>query len=148
MAITAEFGEYAPRMVHGTDSDSNRVTWEDLSKEVPAIKNIYEFRNDELLAKLYQVKEWLERYVTGVGCYISDINGESVVLERIKNEAYVTGGEVKDMTSVGKFTPHATVKDGAVFTDSSICITCGLNEFRSLSFDDYADFPIERFVKW
>ena len=65
-------------MVHGTDSDGNRVTWEDLSSEVPAIKNIYEYRNDELLAKLYQVKEWLERYVTGVG-YISDINGESVV---------------------------------------------------------------------
>ena len=135
-------------MVHGTDSDGNRVTWEDLSSEVPAIKNIYEYRNDELLAKLYQVKEWLERYVTGVGCYISDINGESVVLERIKNEAYITGGEVKDMTTVGKFTPHATVKEGSVFTDSSICITCGLNEFRSLSFEDYADFPIERFVKW
>ena len=148
VAVTAEFGEYAPRMVHGTDSDGNRVTWEDLSSEVPAIKNIYEYRNDELLAKLYQVKEWLERYVTGVGCYISDINGESVVLERIKNEAYITGGEVKDMTTVGKFTPHATVKEGSVFTDSSICITCGLNEFRSLSFEDYADFPIERFVKW
>jgi hypothetical protein len=60
----------------------------------------------------------------------------------------VTGGEVKDMTTVGMFTPHATVKEGSVFTDSSICITCGLNEFRSLSFEDYADFPIERFVKW
>ena len=160
-AMQCEFSEYAPRFVHGVDSDGQQITWEDLTEDIPAVRNIYEFRNDELLAKLYQVKQWLERYVTGVGCYISDVNGEAIVLERIKNVAYVTSGEEKDLTSVGKFTPHAAIKthdetdnDGSVykvddkFKDSSICITCGLNEFRSLSFEDYADFPIERFIKW
>ena len=143
------------------DPDGQQISWEDLTEDIPAVRNIYEFRNDELLAKLYQVKQWLERYVTGVGCYISDVNGEAVVLERIKNVAYVTSGEEKDLNSVGKFTPHAAIKthnvfgeDGSVyqvddeFCDSSICIICGLNEFRSLTFEDYADFPIERFIKW
>ena len=140
---------------------ARRKSWEELSDEVPAVRNIYEFRNDELLTKLYQVKLWLEKYVTGVGCYISDINGENVVLERIKNQAHVTSGEVKDITAAGKFTPHAHIKTHTIigddgiektvddkFIDSSVCITCSLNEFRSVSFDDYADFPIERFVKW
>jgi hypothetical protein len=67
-AMQCEFGEYAPRFVHGVDSDGQQITWEDLTEDIPAVRNIYEFRNDELLAKLYQVKQWLERYVTGVGC--------------------------------------------------------------------------------
>ena len=71
--------------MYTVDSNGDRVTWNTLTNEVPFVKNIYEFRNEELLAKLYQVKLWLERYITGVGCYISDINGENIVLERIKN---------------------------------------------------------------
>jgi hypothetical protein len=160
-AMRVTYGTYSPKAMYSVDGEGNRMSWNTLTDEVPLIETIYEFRNDELLAKLYQVKLWLERYVTGVGCYISDINGENIVLERIKNQAHVTSGEVKDITNIGKFTPHAHIKthietdsDGNVkevddmFTDSSVCIACSLNEFRSLSFEDYADFPIERFVKW
>lgn len=32
------------------------------------------------------------------------------------------------------------------FLDSSINIVCSLNEFRSVTFEDYEDYPIERFV--
>ena len=160
-AMTSEYMAYAPKRVYEVDGKGNRVSWNTLTDEVPFVENIYEFRNEELLAKLYQVKLWLEKYITGVGCYISDINGENIVLERVKNQAHVTTSYVKDITQTGKFTPHAQIKTHVEtddegnekivndkFTDSSICLSCSLNEFRSLSFDDYADFPIERFVKW
>ena len=125
--------------------------------EIPEVENIYEYRSDEVLAKLYSVKKWLEDYITGVNCYISDINGERIVLERIKTIGYVTDGEVKDLTNEGKFTPRCEIrktKDAEgntkqdVFTDSSINLTCSLNEFRSVTFEDYADYPIERFIRW
>lgn len=125
--------------------------------EIPEVDNIYEYRNDEILAKLYSVKKWLEDFITGVNCYISDINGERIVLERIKTVGYVTEHEVKDLTNEGKFTPRCEIQmnvqdDGTlapdVFTDSSINLTCSLNEFRSVTFEDYADYPIERFIRW
>lgn len=71
-------------------SPADRLAWQDMSGDVPAVRNIYEYRNDEVLAKLFSVKNWLERYITGVNCYISDINGECIVLERFKTVGYVT----------------------------------------------------------
>ena len=117
------------------------------ASDIPAIENVYEYRTDEVLAKLYSVKKWLEKYITGVNCYISDINGEGIVLERLKTIGYVTQHEYKDITSEGKFTPKCYQKTDNTFSDSSAIITCSLNEFNSLSFEDYDDYPIDRFIK-
>jgi hypothetical protein len=58
--------------------------------QLPNTYKLYEYRTDEILAKLYSVKHWLEKYILGVNCYISDICGEGIVIERFKNQAYVT----------------------------------------------------------
>ena len=155
------YSSYVPKMPYGVDADGERLNWLSAEDEIPSVKNIYEYRNDELLTKLYQVKLWIERYITGVGCYISDVNGESIVLERVKSQAWMTDAHVNDMTQAGRFTPRAQLKTVEItdasgntktvdssFVDSSICVTCSLNEFRSLTIDDYADFPIERFIRW
>ena len=114
--------------------------------DVPGVNNIYEYRSTEVLAKLYSVKKWLERHIIGVNCYISDINGEGIILERLKTVGYVTSHEFKDIQNRGCFTPNAvTVTD---FCDSSTIIQCSLNEFDAVTFEDYADFPIEQFIKY
>lgn len=138
------------------NSDSHVITNYDYynNDDIESIKNIYEYRTDEVLAKLYSVKHWLETYITGINCYISDINGEGIVLERIKTVGYVTSHEFKDITNEGKFTPHCHQKminknsiPTTDFTDSSTAIVCSLNEFNSVTFEDYKDYPIERFIK-
>lgn len=115
------------------------------NSDIEDVINVYEYRTDEILAKLYSVKHWLETYITGVNCYISDINGEGLVLERLKTVGYVTMHEFKDISNEGKFTPHCSQKTD--FNDSSAIITCSLNEFNCVTFADYSDYPIERFIK-
>lgn len=154
MPVYGDFNTPSPFVVDETGRHEYNYTYD----EIPSVDNIYEYRNDEVLVKLYSVKNWLEDYITGVNCYISDINSEYIVLERIKTVGYVTGGEVHDITSEGLFTPHCEIHKTLneetgeyvqdVFTNSSINIQCSLNEFRSATFDDYADYPIERFIKW
>lgn len=112
--------------------------------QLPVTYKIYEYRTDEILAKLYSVKAWLEKYILGVNCYITDICGEGVVVERFKNQAYVTQHHLKDLTTCGKFTPKITeVTD---FQNSNATITCSLNEFNSVTIEDYEDFSIESFI--
>ena len=59
-------------------------------KQLPKTFRIYEYRTDEILSKLYSVKAWLEQHILGVNCYISDICGEGIIIERLKSPAYVT----------------------------------------------------------
>ncbi|MBQ5473408.1 MAG: hypothetical protein IIT65_01670 [Lachnospiraceae bacterium] len=82
-----------------TDDEGNTktiFTWikspQDASQyfQTPNTIPIYQYRTNEVLAKLYSVKEWLEKYILGVNCYISDICGEGLVIERLKTQAYVT----------------------------------------------------------
>lgn len=68
------------------------------STDVPCLKRIYDYRTDEILAKLYSVKKWLETYILGVNCYISDITGEYIILERMKTQGYVNEIETHDFT--------------------------------------------------
>lgn len=146
-SYTSRTFNYQTAYVEEPDGTVSHHQYNYQNNDIPQIKNLYEYRSDEILSKLYSVKKWLEDYITGVNCYISDINGECIVLERIKTVGYVTQHEVKDITNEGFFTPRAEIKDGEVFTDSSINITCSLNEFRSLTLNDYKDYPIERFIK-
>lgn len=73
--------------------------------QLPITKTIYEYRTDEILAKLFSVKQWLEKYILGVNCFISDICGEGIIIERLKNQAYVTQHHLKDITTISKVTP-------------------------------------------
>lgn len=112
--------------------------------KIPVTYPIYLYRTDEILAKLWSVKEWLERYILGVNCYISDICGEGIILERLKTQAYVTEHYIQDFTSEGKFTPKIVKHEP--FISSRSLMTCTLNEFDNLTFEDYEDFNIEKFV--
>ena len=113
--------------------------------DLPFTTRIYEFRTTELLAKLHAVKLWLEKYILGVNCYISDICGEGIIVERLKTQAYVTEHHFQDFTAEIHATPKIT--DITDFADSSAIITCSLNEYNTLTFEDYKEIPIQNFIR-
>lgn len=85
--------------------DSSNFTQQHTYFQLPITKTIYEYRTDEILAKLFSVKQWLEKYILGVNCFISDICGEGIIVERLKNQAYVTQHHLQDITTISKVTP-------------------------------------------
>lgn len=113
--------------------------------QLPITYKIYEYRTDEILAKLFSVKRWLEKYILGVNCYISDICGEFIVVERFKNQSYVTQHHLKDIGLSGCFTPK--IVKTTPFEQSESVVTCSLNEFDSITFENYEDFLIESFIR-
>lgn len=118
-------------------------------EDIETVINLYEYRADEVLAKLFSVKQWLERYITGVNCYISDITGEYIVIERLKTLSYATQYEIKDITKEGYFTPKCYQKESNVFKDSSAIITCSLTEFgdHSITFEDIQHYRLTDFIR-
>ena len=115
--------------------------------KIPTLYPIYQYRTDEILAKLWSVKEWLEKYILGANCYISDICGEGIILERLKTQSYVTEHYIQDFTSEGKFTPKILLDTSRMFIDSSTVLKCTINEFDNISLEDYEGWNIEKFIK-
>ena len=113
--------------------------------DLPFTTRIYECRTTELLAKLHSVKLWLEKYILGVNCYISDICGEGIIIERMKTQGYVTEHHLQDFIAEAHITPK--IKTISDFVDSSAIVTCTLNEYNTLTFEDYKDIPIENFIR-
>lgn len=54
---------------------------------IPKTKPEYTYLNAEVLAKLYALKEWLQKYILNINCQIIDITGEGVYFERYKEQA-------------------------------------------------------------
>lgn len=90
---------------HHQDLSTNFTETKSVFFQLPITKPIYEYRTDEILAKLFSVKQWLEKYILGVNCFISDICGEYIIIERLKNQAYVTQHHLQDITTISKVTP-------------------------------------------
>ena len=115
--------------------------------EVPLTRPIYEYRNEEILAKLLSVKNWLEENIIGVGAYISDITGEGVYFGWQKTQAYHTQHDLYDFSNNQYYTPN--YKEVQKFTNSSTTISCTLNELNgALTFSNYEHTPIEAFNRF
>lgn len=115
--------------------------------EVPLTKPIYEYRNEETLAKLFGVKHWLETNVIGVNAYISDISGEGVYFGWQKSQTYATQHYLTDYSQQQYYT--ADVKNTGVFNNSETNIRCTLTELNNgIKFCDYEYTTFEDFVKF
>ena len=72
----------------------------------PLTEDCYQYNINEILIKLYALKQWLERWIIGVNARITDITGEGIYFERYKNFIYATqniGGEAEYIQSVSPF---------------------------------------------
>lgn len=68
----------------------NKETDETDIMDVPIIRNIYLHSNEELLVKLFRLREWLEEHIIGVNCRITDVTGEGIYFQWFKNPIYHT----------------------------------------------------------
>ena len=66
--------------------------------EVPMTRPIFIYRNEETLAKLFAVKQWLEQHIIGVGAYIADITGEGIYFGWQKTQGYQTQHHLNDFS--------------------------------------------------
>lgn len=115
--------------------------------EVPMTKPIFIYRNEETLAKLFAVKQWLEQHIIGVGAYIADITGEGIYFGWQKTQGYQTQHHLNDFSQAQYYT--ADVKEVSEFVDSSAIISCTLNELNNaVRFIDYDETPIAAFDKY
>ena len=112
---------------------------------MPDVTKVYEYRNDEVLAKLYDVKRWLEKYIVGINSYISDITAEGVVFFKYKTQGYATEHTLEDFHTESYYTPNYLAV--SPFIESSANITCTLNEFSSMRIEDLGDVTFSKFIR-
>lgn len=118
-----------------------------LISEVPMTQPIAIYRNEEIFAKLFAVKQWLEQHIIGVGAYISDITGEGVYFNWQKTQGYSTQHYLNDFSQEQYYTPD--VKAVLPFIESKGKIACTLNELNNaIRFIDYDNTPINAFDKY
>jgi hypothetical protein len=90
----------------------------------PLTEDCYSYNLNEILIKLYALKQWLERWIIGVNARITDITGEGIYFERYQNFIYATqniGIETNYRQSVS---PFVLSKDSELITgDSSMALT-------------------------
>jgi len=115
--------------------------------EVPMTRPIFIYRNEETLAKLFAVKQWLEQHIIGVGAYIADITGEGIYFGWQKTQGYQTQHHLNDFSQAQYYT--ADIKGVTEFVDSSAIVSCTLNELNNaVRFIDYDETPIAAFDKY
>lgn len=107
--------------------------------QIPLLKNNYEkYEANEILIKLYGLKEWLEKNIIALNCRIIEINGEGIVIERYKHRIYgkTTVGSLYNREK--SLTPFVNNKpEELLLVDSSCKIKLGLKEqFENISFSD------------
>ena len=126
---------------------SSALKYHTFISEVPTTQPIFIYRNEETLAKLFAVKQWLEQHIIGVGAYIADITGEGIYFGWQKTQGYQTQHHLNDFSQAQYYT--ADVKGVTEFVDSSAIVSCTLNELNNaVRFIDYDETPIAAFDKY
>ena len=114
------------------------------------IKN-FDYASEEVLAKLYYLKQWLEKYIIGVNCRIIDVVGEGIYFEHLKNNAYAVNYLTSDLQKEYSLTPYDVYDvsfEGAKMQYSSAAITASLKEYDYTKFADIKDFKFKDYVKY
>ena len=133
-------------MQRGEDGVMRSVMDTQYLYDVPMTKPIYTYRNDEIIAKLFSVKQWLERHVIGVNAYISDITGEGIYLGIMKTQGYSTQHKLSDFSGEQYCTP--TILSHTDFRGSRSKVSCTLNELNgALCIRDYYYTTFQSFEK-
>lgn len=113
--------------------------------DIPLTQPIYTYRNDEILAKLYSVKKWLETYIVGINVKISDITAEGIYFVPYKTTVYSNQTETTNFVVNSYATPKLI--DVTPLEQSQSTITCSLAEFNNITFAEYPNKTFESFER-
>lgn len=129
----------------------NRESGEVDSFGVPQVEEVYDYKNADVLVKLYSVKEWLERHIIGVNCQITDLTGEGIYFQRFESIGYPNSIENFDVEAHFNLTPAPVNQEYAkVLKDETLSadINLTLLEYENTTIDDISDRRISDFVKF
>jgi hypothetical protein len=101
----------------------------------PITENCYAYNINEVLIKLFALKEWLERHIIGVNARIIDITGEGVYFERFENYIYGTYNLGSDANYEQSLTPY-TLDENSELTYGDASILLSLKEFYTLKIEN------------
>jgi hypothetical protein len=112
----------------------------------PETENCYEYNLNEILVKLFALKQWLEKNIIGVNARIVDLTGEGIYFERFQNFLYGT----QNIGSVGIYeqslTPKTLSENSELVTgDASVLLT--LEEYEKTTIGDI-DLPIIELARY
>lgn len=118
--------------------------------EIPNTVFNFKYYNNEILAKLYALKKWLEKYILNVNCQIIDVTGEGVYFERIKEQAYSSGYIIFNHESGEFISPRIAVDHSQLeMKDSTAKISCTLKELGdTLTIKDEYNRKISDYIKY
>lgn len=109
----------------------------------PGVKENINYYNTDNLVKLLSLREWLDKYVVGVNCRITDVGGEGIVFERYNTVKYGQYQQVFDYTNEKPLS--LTINDTTeTIIDGSANLSVNVN--TSNQYDTIEDFKGKRFL--
>lgn len=104
----------------------------------PIIEECYDYNIDEVLIKLFNLKTWLEKNIIGVNARITDITGESVILEKYENFIYGTINHSTKGEYIQSLTPYTlNENDRSELLEGNANINLSLKELQKLKIQDF-----------
>ncbi len=101
----------------------------------PTTENCYEYNLNEVLIKLFALKNWLEKNIIGVNARIADLTGEAIYFERFRNFIYGTQNFGTVAVYQQSLTPTTLTESSELVSgDASILLT--LKEYENITFED------------
>lgn len=122
--------------------------------EVPIVISDIAMLN-ETVTKLYALREWLQKYVVGANCRITDITGEGIYFDYYKHVQYPVGYKTYGAVQEHSLTPSFVDKDNVRTTafemnceDLSAELNLSLEEYDNYKFEDFGDTSYKDTIKY
>lgn len=133
-----------------SDVNGNTIVSKSKVFENIIMKNDYVYYSNEVLAKLQSLKTWLENYIIGLNCHITDITGEGIYFEKLNENIYSTGNYTFSNVIEHSLSPYFVENDSSLqLIDSSAVIAVSLKEFNNnMTFNDLKNQTAFDFIKY
>lgn len=113
----------------------------------PSVDTKDNYYDNGTLVKLISLKKYLEKYILGVNCTITDITGEGIIFERYNTYKYGTYQQVLEYNNEKSISlqidnPNGTICDGYSCVEASIITSNSdipIEDLKGKTFLDYCD---------
>lgn len=107
----------------------NKEVETEFIKDIPETVDVYDYKNADVILKLYALKKWLEQNIIAQNCRIIDIMGEGIYFEKYDYKVYSNYVKTFDYDYERSISPYLKgTTDDRVLVDGSAYITIGIHE--------------------
>ena len=113
----------------------------------PSVEKKNNYYDNGTIVKLMSLRKYLEKYILGINCRITDVTGEGIIFERYNSSKYGTYQQVLEYNnekavSLRVDNPQGTIEDGVAHVNMTILTSnsnISLDDIRTQRFIDYCD---------